>query len=351
MVCFAKIDDLRLSREVTHSFGSCATRIMAHTQCAPHHAYPILYNSHLHVYLSLFVVYTVELNKAQHAPERRIEAVTNACEVLDHGDSDRHDIELAYGAAAALSKLLAVCCNDDEIRMILAATEMVFRGSPKAVTQAFSKCGTVLLSNLLKHLDRFETRSLKHAGVSILNISKVLHSCSRSSELRATLLRQNGMLAALSRVSTRVLSPESRLMRIRIIANVSNCEENKILLFEQPEMLESILRIGHFDNSDLARQYAGITLMEFSSAPANQVALARNDTVLGTLVKMILVEKSSMTRESAITALQNLAFTKENRSKTGTIQKGHCTGSAQKRHCRLTPTPRHDGDQPVHSPI
>ena len=42
--------------------------------------------------------------------------------------------------------------------------------------------------------------------------------------------------------------------------------------------------------------------------------MARNQTVLGTLVKMVLVEASALTRESAITALQNLAFTKENRS-------------------------------------
>ena len=52
------------------------------------------------------------------------------------------------------------------------------------------------------------------------------------------------------------------------------------------------------------------------------VPMAKDEKLLGTLVKMVLVEKIAQTRESAITALQNLAFTKENRVRLVQFKKG-----------------------------
>ena len=253
--------------------------------------------------------------RASTTPDKRIAAITNACEILDHADEARHNIELYHGAATALSKLLLVTQNDDEIRMILSATEMVFRGSPKAVAAAFFKMnsGPQCFQHLIRLLRDFETRKMKHAEISILNISKIIYSCSRSSELRALLVRVPGMLSVLARVSSSSLSPASRLQRIRFLANFSNCEENKVLLYEQDNLLEAVLRIAHFDEQPMVRQCAASTIMELSTAPALQVSMASSDRVLGTLVKLSLVEKSAVTRESAISAIQNLAYAKENR--------------------------------------
>lgn len=208
--------------------------------------------------------------------------------------------------------------------MILSATEMVFRGSPKAVTAAINKLssGQQFFQQLLRLLHNLETRQMRHAEISILNISKIIYSCSRSSELRAVLVRVPGMLPMLARVSSNDLNAASRLHRIRILANLSNCEENKVLLYETKHLLEAVLRIAHFDEQPAARQCAATALMELSSAPALQVSMASSDSVLGTLIKLILVEKSSVTRESAITAIQNLAYTKENRLTLIMFKKG-----------------------------
>jgi hypothetical protein len=75
-------------------------------------------------------------------------------------------------------------------------------------------------------------------------------------------------------------------------------------------LLDSLLRIANLDLLDSAREYAGVGLMDLVSSPANQVPMVKNEKLLGTLVKMVLVEKVASTRESAITALQNIAFTK-----------------------------------------
>jgi hypothetical protein len=278
----------------------------------------------------------VDLNRSQGAAERRIAAVTNACEILDHRDESQHNIELQHGTAASLAKLLLLVHNkgnaDDLVRMIIAALEMVCRGSPKSVTGAFTRMntnsppvGVQLLQTLLKLLDRFETGQVPHAAVSNLNIMRILHSCSRSSELRPGLIRVPGMLHALSKLHSVGLinngpssspddNPECRLLRVRIITNLANhSEANTVAICEQSGMVEALLRTAHQDANPATRQHAAAALQELSSAPANQRTLTGSETVLGTIVKLILVEKSSATRLSAVTCLQNLAYTKENR--------------------------------------
>lgn len=265
-----------------------------------------------------------ELHRAseQYGHERRIIAITNACAQFDHGDDLKHNVELQNGAANVLSKVLSMTDDDDEIRMICAAIEMVFRAQTTYVHVAFDKCGSVMVPILLRLLERAENGNMKHADVSILNITKTLLYISRVSDLRVNLARHQGMLNALQRVATSILNPDCRVARIRIVANLVNCEENKTLLLEHEGLLDSLLRIAHLDLSDSAREYAGVALMDLASAPGNQVALAKNEKLLGTLVKMVLIEKVASTREAAITALQNLAFTKENRSRLVAFKQG-----------------------------
>jgi hypothetical protein len=253
-----------------------------------------------------------ELNRAAGS-DRRIAAITNACAEFDHVDESQHNAELHYGAASILAKTLSMTDDDDEIRMICAAIEMVFRGSAKYVYIAFDKVGASMIPLLLRLLERCESGNMRHADVSILNITKTLLYLSRIPDLRASLARQQGMLDATRRVATSILNPDCRIARLRIVANLANCSENKVLMYEHEGLLDSLLRIGHLDLSETAREYACTAIMDLASAPANQVQLAKNEKVLGTLVKMVLVEKIATTRESAITALQNLAFTKENR--------------------------------------
>ena len=50
--------------------------------------------------------------------------------------------------------------------------------------------------------------------------------------------------------------------------------------------------------------------------------MAGDDKLLGTLVKMVLLEKNSTTRELVLTALQNLAFAKENRYRLASFKDG-----------------------------
>lgn len=127
---------------------------------------------------------------------------------------------------------------------------------------------------------------------------------------------------AVKRVATSILTPECRVVRMRIAVNLINCDDNKARLLENPGLLDVILRVAHQDQSDLAREYAGLALMDLASAPANQVPMAKDEKLLGTLVKIVLVEKVASARESAITAIQNLAFTKENRTRLVRYREG-----------------------------
>ena len=168
---------------------------------------------------------------------------------------------------------------------------------------------------------------------------------------------------------------EARVTRVRIIANLVNEEANKPLLLihsvgdsstipnsrnanrddsndddearnthASSGLLDALLRISHLDPNHRAREYASVALMDLASSPQNQITMTKNQQLLSTLVTMVLIEPSSATspgdasvrssgatsttngvgiiRESAITALQNLAFTKENRIRLVSFKQG-----------------------------
>ena len=257
-----------------------------------------------------------------NVPSRRIAAVTNACSLFDHHDEARHNIEIAYGAAQVLGKMIQQPVTDDEMRIMCAALEMVFRASPNSVQSAYHKLNASLILALFRLLDRCEERSAKHADISILNITKIVYYLSKCPDLRVQLCRQKGMLEFLSRVATRVLNPECRSYRLLVAMNLASEERNKVLLYEKEGLVDGILRIAHMDTYDLARQNAALVIQELASCDVLHVPLAKNDQLLGTLVKMAVMEKSLQTRESVINSLQTLAFTKKNRLRLCTFKEG-----------------------------
>jgi hypothetical protein len=212
--------------------------------------------------------------------------------------------------------------------MFCAALEMIFRGSTTQrralVTAVEDKATkTILMPVLLQVLEQYETGTIKHSEVTILNISKTLWYLSRCDELRPTLARADGLLLALSRVATaRSLNPECRLLRVRIVAQLANAEGNKVMMYNHSGLVESLLRVAHFDLSDAVRQQVASALMDMSSTSNNQSDMAKNEKLLGTLVKMMLLEKNAATQEAVITTLQNLAYLKENRYRIVSFKNG-----------------------------
>jgi len=204
--------------------------------------------------------------------------------------------------------------EEDEIRMVCAALEMVYRASTEVVLKSFHDVGPAFIPVLLKILQRCEERSMKDAEVSILNISKILLYFSRVSELRVPLARHPDLLTALARVGTSDLNPDSRVLRMRVIANLATSEDNQLLMMEHDGLLHSVLKIAALDLSDSAREFASGCLMDITSSPSTQTELAKNEKLLCTLVKLAVADNKDETRECAITAMQNLAFSKANRS-------------------------------------
>ena len=295
--CYPSRDRVLITRFLA---SSCFTRFLSLVPSCPDHT---------------------ELNKAI-GHERRIAAITNACAEFDHWDEAKHNAELQYGSANALSLLLSMSDDDDEIRMICAALEMVFRASGDVVKTSFQEVGAAIVPMLLRLLERCESGSMKHADVSILNITKVLLYFSRVTDLRVNLARHQGLLTALVRVSTSILNAECRTLRMRVLANLANAEDNKGNMLEHTGLIESVLKIAALDLSEGAREYASQALMDLASTTLNQTIMAKNDRLLGTLVKLSVIDDKAETREYAVTALQNLAFSKENRPRLATYGSG-----------------------------
>ena len=254
-----------------------------------------------------------EINKAI-GHERRIAAITNACAEFDHWDTEKHNVELQLGCSTVLCLVLSMTDNEDEIRMICSAIEMIYRASTSVVSKTFQESPD-LVPLLLKLLERCETTHKKHADVSILNITKVLLYFSRVAEIRGNLARHHGLLDALNRVAISNLSTDCRILRMRVIANLCNAEENKVMIMSHEGLFGSILKIAALDLSEKAREYASASMMDLASSTETQVSMANHDKLLSTLVKLAVTDDKEETREYAVTAMQNLAFSKENRER------------------------------------
>ena len=237
------------------------------------------------------------------------------CVEFDHTVTIKHNAELYFGAVRVLSQKLRTVDprNHDALRMICAAMEMAFRGGAKYVNQTFYVSAPTLMLPLMELLERCEKSQVRWADEIILNITKTLHYLSRIPELRLALARQAGILECLQRVATVPLNVPSRNARVRIIANLANTEDNKVLMFAHKGMLSSLLKIAQMDPIEATREYAAVALMDLASATPNQIPLAKIGHVLKVLTAIVASEKAPIIREHATTALQNLAFPKSNR--------------------------------------
>jgi hypothetical protein len=78
------------------------------------------------------------------------------------------------------------------------------------------------------------------------------------------MIHVDGMLSMLGRSPEQT---ECRLIRVQLFTNLAKCDDNKVLLYAQETMLATVIRIGHKDPEEIARQYAAVVLREFSSTP------------------------------------------------------------------------------------
>lgn len=249
-------------------------------------------------------------------PENRRTAIGMACAEFDHGDDARHGAELYLGAANVLCLVLSMSDQDDEIRSLCSALEMVYRAEREAVILSYQDVGAALVPLLLRLLDGCEggRRATASAESTVSHVSRTLLHMSRISQLRVPLASHPGMMTALERVAALPLSVENRELRMRLLANLANSEGNKVAIFERAGLMEATMKVATLDRADSAREYASAVLMDLSSCPANQVIMASTDKVLATLVKLAVVEDKVETREYAVSGLQNLAFEKDNRA-------------------------------------
>jgi hypothetical protein len=243
------------------------------------------------------------------------------CREFDHWNEMRHGAELLFGAANVLAMALTVSKNDDEIQMICAALEMVFRASPKNISDALETIQVSFIPWLLEIMESADEGKIQHADSIVLSISKILFYLSRIPKLRTGLIRCSGMVETLSRVA-KVCDYEAKAIRMKTISNLANKDENKAYLLRSDNFLETIMRVAVVNTTEKCKEYASITLMDLTSCPDNQVSMANNDKVLATLVKLAVTESIQETREAAISGLQNLAFCHSARTRLVTYADG-----------------------------
>jgi hypothetical protein len=261
----------------------------------------------------------VELRMARGHPQR-LNVIAHALQDFDHGNMHRHNLELKLKAPETLSHLLFESGkNDDEIRMICSALEMVYRGSTSAVKISFLEAGKLMIPEWLKLSEKYEesNRLNRTVKASVVSVTRIFLYFSRVPDLRQILAQQPGVLAMLNRVSSKALHGQGmeqcREDRMKVLANLCNCNTNKSLIFENSSLMNSLHKVAFQDESVHVREYAAACLMDLSSSETIQVPMASSNNIVQALLKLSRKNESDSTREYAVTAIQNICFQRENR--------------------------------------
>lgn len=251
---------------------------------------------------------------------QRVALITDALQQFDHGSMHRHNIELKLNAPEALSHLLfETGKNDDEVRMICSALEMVYRGSTSAVKASFFETGKLMIPEWLKVSNQYEESSRLNRNVraSVVSITRIFLYFSRVPDLRPILAQQAGFFNMLIRVSAKAMHGQGmekcREDRMKILANLCNCNLNRIIIFENSELMDSLYKVAFQDESVHVREYAAACLMDLSSSEAIQIHMASSSNIIQALIKLTRKSESDSTREYAVTAIQNICFQRDNR--------------------------------------
>jgi hypothetical protein len=264
---------------------------------------------------------------------RRLTYISHALQAFDHQNMYKHNLELGLKAPEALSHLLFhPNKNDEEIRMICSALEMVYRGSATAVKSSFWECGKLMIPEWFKLSEQYEENSRLNRTIkaTILSITRIFLYFSRVPDLRPFLAQQTGMLAMLSRVCGKALHgkgmEQCREDRMKILANLCNSHMNKSQISENNDILDLIYKVALQDDSWCVREYASACLMDLSSSDTPQSSITISNNLIQVLLKLSNRGESDSTREYAITSIQNISFARENRVQLLSYENGSVLG-------------------------
>jgi len=262
-------------------------------------------------------IYVQQLTRAV-AETDRLNAIVSLRGEFDHWDADRHDREIAAGAAIALMQklgyALSVQGSDEEVVSICSVLEMVYRASSEKVASSFSSMGgTIVLPLMIRTIDRCINDGIDNNESAILNIVKVLSCFSRENDAAVEMAHNEEFMNSLLRVvNEKDATNEVKLMSMRTIANLSHAKNNMEKIAQHPCLLESVIDIAANNACDRTREQAVRIIQNLACSSVNQVPMVQNDKILDVLVELTsdLYEK---TRRGAARALQNLAFARKNR--------------------------------------
>lgn len=108
------------------------------------------------------------------------------------------------------------------------------------------------------------------------------------------------------------MTEATRFNAIATLTNLAAAEENRMLMLNEPGLIENIARVVHHERSDMARQCSALAIMNLSNGDREHVPeLGGNGLLLDTLI-ILMKDDSLEARRNAAIALFNVACADEN---------------------------------------
>eukprot|EP00816_Leptocylindrus_hargravesii_P004473 CAMPEP_0196817036 /NCGR_PEP_ID=MMETSP1362-20130617/58419_1 /TAXON_ID=163516 /ORGANISM="Leptocylindrus danicus, Strain CCMP1856" /LENGTH=641 /DNA_ID=CAMNT_0042194569 /DNA_START=236 /DNA_END=2158 /DNA_ORIENTATION=- len=266
------------------------------------------------------------LNRAVHRKEC-IAAITRACAMFDHNDTDRHDFEIEDGAAhVALFKMLSIVLTrsardglvgfkGDEVQQMCRSLEMVHRCSRRCLEVSYEEVGEDLIALIGSVMERCLDGVIRDDGdVGILSCVQVL--LYYSSEVRKAVKHmgkstvRGKLLGLLVRVASagNMIDERAKELSLKVIShlggNSDSCHRRNISSTDI--LLLDTLIDNAFHSAESVRNNAALGLNNLACHNEHLVTMSCQERVLDAVSKL-LSDDCTSTRQYAASTIKNLS--------------------------------------------
>mmetsp|Transcript_16974 Transcript_16974/g.33809 ORF Transcript_16974/g.33809 Transcript_16974/m.33809 type:complete len:535 (+) Transcript_16974:284-1888(+) len=242
-------------------------------------------------------------------------ALSQAKNLFNHNNEEKHDMEVRAGAATALYKLLSITIHmngaANDAALACQALELVLGCSKESRLDTFEVIGERLISLLTIVIQRCINGTFREYSTA-LNSTKIIRYFSQVDEVKIAVAKQKNALSTLVNVVDKCEHYEARVEGMHAIISLSFEPRISSTLCECTGLLELFTTIAlDFEESPQMKQWVAAGVWNLCCEPCCRIGLCRHENVLNALTHLVTF-KNSKTKEYAVSAIRQLSLDPKN---------------------------------------
>ena len=269
-----------------------------------------------HVYIASRIHYHVDVTRAKNSNDR-LKILISAVKEFNHNDPRKHDSDIKAGAIAFLCSILRSClpyfiARSKEIQSCLTIILCLYRCSDERLCASLCTDGTRLVLDLLELIEINYRLGKRGDAKSLVLAQNVMY---KLCQVRVPLTMVRGQDDLLSSLVGNINGVTGRFvmhLSMKMIASLSEHEQNKRVMLTFPGLMESIV-VGSSHMCEAVRDESARILMNLALEARNKPHLVQSNNQFWLDSILSLLRGSSISKSYCLQTLGSVATSPENK--------------------------------------